>query len=256
MKLFGRILTGVFILLAICISDSFALSIEPARLELSIPAGRQRGKVVTIDNSDSPDPVHLKIYMEDVVFLPDGTTDYPPAGSTEYSCSKWIKVIPEEIDVPAKRSMNVRVNVAVPEGARGGYYGMLFFETTPTVNNGLGINFRLGGLVDVSVTGTEERKASLANITWDRPNTVEIQVFNEGNVLIRPKGKIKIFDSRNKRVALADFNPQGWGVLPKSSRVLKAQLKESLKSGQYRLRAEIDYGTKYLLGGELQFENQ
>lgn len=233
------------------IQDIYAFSIEPARIELSIPAGRQRGRTITVDNSKSDEPLHLKIYMADVIFLPDGTNDFPLAGSTEFSCANWVKVIPEEIDVPPRKLQNVRLNIAVPANAKGGYYGMLFFEAGSTASQGLNFNFRIGGLVDVNVPNTEERKASLANIALNSPKELEADIFNEGNVLLRPKGKIKIFDTKGKRIKQIDFNSRGWGVLPKSMRKFYADLDTPLTKGQYKIKFEIDYGTKYLLGAEL-----
>lgn len=253
MIMLKRLLYVAAILFSLCplVQEVYAFSIEPARIELSIPAGKQRGKAVTIDNTQSDEPLHLKIYMTDVIFLPDGTNDFPAAGTTEGSCANWVKLIPEEIDVPARKSVNVRINVSVPADAKGGYYGMLFFESSSTVTQGLNFNFRVGGLVDVSVTNTEERKASIANIALNTSKQIEVAIFNDGNVLLRPKGKVKIFDARGKRVKQLDFNPQAWGVLPKSTRKFYADLDTPLAKGEYRIRVEVDYGTRYLLGAEL-----
>lgn len=248
------ILGALFLILCFLVlrQEAYAFSVEPARIELSIAPGRQRGRTVTIDNSRSDESLHLKIYMQDVVFLPDGTNDFPAAGSTSWSCANWVTVIPEEIDVPAAKTRNVRINISVPLEAKGGYYGMLFFESSSAVIQGLGINFRIGGLVDVTVSGSEERMAKLANISFDNNKQgIGIDIFNEGNVLMRPKGRIKILDARGKKIRELQFNPEGWGVLPKSMRKFYTSLNQPLAKGEYRLRAEIDYGTKYLIVGEL-----
>lgn len=234
---------------------AYAFSMDPARIELTIAGGRQKGKAVTIDNSRSDQTLHLKVYVTDVIFLPDGTNDFPPAGSTERSCAGWVKIIPEEIDIPAGKTQSVRVNVSVPQGAAGGYYGIVFFESASTsVEGGLNINFRVGGLLDVTVANTEVRQAKLTGISFTKPNYIDVDIFNEGNILIRPKGKIKILDSRGKKIKQLDFNPQGWGILPKSLRKFRSELKETLSSAKYRLKLEIDYGVKYLLVGELPIE--
>lgn len=239
------------ILLSLAAGEAYAFSIEPARVELSIPAGRQRGKAITIDNSRSDEPLHLKIYMQDVLFLPDGTNDFSVAGSTPYSCASWVRIVPEEIDVPAGKTQDIRIHVAVPAEARGGYYGMLFFESSSGTGQGLNINFRIGGLLDITVSNTEERLAKIVNFALNTPRQIGLDIFNEGNVLLRPKGKIKIFNAKGKRVKQVDFNLQGWGVLPKGMRKFSTELGQPLPSGQYLLKAEIDYGTKYLLVAEL-----
>jgi hypothetical protein len=235
--------------------EVYAFGIEPARLGLSIPAGRQRGRTVTIDNSNSDSPLHIKIYVQDIIFLPDGTCDFPPAGSTEWSCTNWLKVTPEEIDIPAGKTQDVRVNVFVPADAQGGYYAMVFFESGPAyIEQGLGINFRLGALVEVIIPNTELFKAKLANISFLKPNNIQVGIFNEGNLLIRPKGKIKVLDSQGKKIRQLDFNTQRLGILPKTLRKFYLELDKPLAKGQYRLKAEVDYGTRYLLVGELPIE--
>jgi hypothetical protein len=251
MKRLFYILLTIMLFFTVAKHEACAFSIEPARIELSIPAGKQKGKAITIDNSMSDEPLHLKIYMQDVVFLPDGTNDFPPAASTVYSCANWVKIIPEEIDMPAGKTQNIRISVSVPAQAKGGYYGMLFFESSAGTAQGLNINFRIGGLVDITVTNTEERSAKIGNIALNTPKQIDIDIFNEGNVLLRPKGKIKIFDTRGKRIKQIDFNLQSWGVLPKSMRKFHTELDRPLSQGQYTIKAEIDYGTRYLLVAEL-----
>lgn len=247
----------IYVIMILFINQEvYAFSIEPARLEFSISTGRQKGRTVTIDNSKSDEPLHLKIYAQDIIFLPDGTHDFPPAGSTQWSCANWLRVIPEEIDIPAGRTQNVRVNISVPAAdVQGGYYAMLFFESSPTyIEQGLGINFRLGALVEVIIPKTELFKAKLANLSFFKPDNIQVDIFNEGNVLIRPKGKIKVLDSQGKKLRQLDFNLQRLGVLPKTLRKFYLELAQPLAKGRYRLKAEIDYGTRYLLVGELPIE--
>jgi hypothetical protein len=251
MTKYSRALVCVLLWSVALVTEIYAFSIEPGRIELVIPPGRQRGKTVTVDNRDSDEPLHLKVYVTDVIFLPDGTNDFPQPGATTWSCAKWVRMTPDEIDVPAKKTQTVRINVAVPEGAQGGYYGMLFFESgAPSTTKGLSINFRVGGLIDITVSGTEQRSAKVAHISLSNPKKIEVGIFNEGNVLARPKGKVKIMDARGKRIQQLEFNPRGWGVLPRSLRKLYVDLDKPLASGQYTVRVEVNYGTKYLLVGE------
>ena len=235
---------------------AFSFSLEPARIELSVPVGKRRGKVVLVNNTRAEQSLHVKIYVQDVVYLPDGTNDYVPPGSTEWSCASWLSITPTELDVSAGKSAEVRVSAVAPEGAQGGHYAIVFFETSPTYTEqqGVGVNFRLGALTEVVVPKTEQHQATLAKMSLTKPREVGVDIFNEGNVLVRPKGKVKIFDQHGKRVGQVDFNPQRLGVLPKTLRSFQVPLdRVSLSRGTYRVKAEIDYGTKYLLVGELPF---
>jgi len=244
----------VLILPLLFIQEVKAFSIEPSRIELDISAGKQKGKTVIIDNSKSDEPLHIKVYAQDIMYLPDGTNDFLAPGTTEWSCANWIKAIPEELDIPPGKTQAVRLSLAVPEQARGGYYAMVFFESGPTMVQGLGINFRIGALLDLTVSGTEYRKAELADISFIKPRKIEIDIFNEGNILMRPKGVIKILNAQGRKIKQFDFNPPRLGVLPKSLRKFYSELPEALAAGTYRIKAEIDYGTKYLLVAELPIE--
>ena len=234
-------------------AHAFSFNVEPSRIELFIPAGKQRGKSVTINNSRADAAVHIKVYAQDIVFLQDGTNNFLSPGATAWSCAKWIRVVPDEIDIPAGQAQDVRVSVTTPEGAAGGYYAMLFFESAPSyAEQGMGVNFRIGALTQVTIPGTETYQAKLADVSVAE-KALRIEIFNEGNVLARPKGKIKLFDAQGKKVAQYDFNQQGVGVLPKTLRQFHTDL-GTLAAGSYRLKAEIDYGAPYLLVGERSVE--
>lgn len=237
---------------------AFSFSVNPTRIELAVPAGKQRGKAVRLDNTRSDTSVHIKVYVQDVLFLPDGTGNFPAPGTTDWSCASWIQVVPQELDIPPGQSQQVRLSVAVPSGTLGGHYAMVFFESSPSyVERGVGVNFRIGSLVQVTVPGTEVYQAKLADFLVDG-SKARLHLFNDGNLLIRPQGKIKVFslDGRQqKKVAQLPFNPTGLGVLPKTLRVFTVPL-DTLPIGQYHLRAEIDYGTRYLLVGERDVERK
>ena len=231
---------------------AFSFSVEPSRIELSIPAGKRRGKTVTVDNSKSDRPMHLKVYVQDVAYLPDGTNDFLPVGSTAWSCASWLQTTPTELDIPAGQTAEVRVSALVPAEARGGHYAIIFFETTPSyTEKGIGVNFRIGALVEITVPQTQVYQAKLVNLTWAPSQHIAVGLFNQGNVLVRPKGRLKILDHQGKVVVQQAFNPNRLGVLPGTTRQFDAPVEQALAPGSYRLRAEIDYETAQLLVGEL-----
>ena len=246
-------LIGLISLFAFC-QEGFAFSIEPSRIEISVPAGGRRGKTILVDNSGSDIALHLKVYTQDINYLPDGSNEFLTPGTTQWSCAEWIDVMPSELDIPAGQTAKVRLSVAAPVDVRGGYYAIVFFESQPLYyQQGIGVNFRLGGLVAVTISKTELRQGRLADISFLPPQEVEISIFNEGNVLIRPQGKVKIFNYRGKRLQQLDFNPSRLGILPKTLRKFNLELEKPLAKDDYRLKVEIDYGAKYLLLGELPF---
>lgn len=233
---------------------AFGFNVEPARVEVAVPAAGRRGKTLAVHNARTDQSLHLTIYVRDVSHLPDGTHDFPPPGSTERSCAKWIQVVPSELDIPAGETATVRVSINAPERAEGGYYAMIFFESGPSyTERGIGVNFRVGAFVDVRIPKTEVYQAKLANLSVPQADEVVVELSNDGNALIRPRGKVKIFDAQNRRIAEVAFNPQRVGVLPQATRAFPVKLDQPLARGVYQVRVEIDYGTRYLLVGELPF---
>lgn len=250
-----KLFLGLIIFLIFLTTDAFPFSIEPARLELVIPAGRQKGKSILIDNTKEDSPAHIKIYAQDITYLPDGTHDFLNPGSTPWSCSRWIKVVPEELDIPAGKAKSVRISVEVPPEAKGGGYAILFFEVgAPSLIKGIGVNLRIGAMVLVTIPGTEIYKAKLSNLSFSKPKDIQASIFNEGNLLIRPEGEVKILDSRGKRIKKVDLNPNGLGILPQTLRKFNVQLDKALPKGKYTLKTEVDFGEEYLLMGELPIE--
>ena len=231
-----------------------SFSIEPARVELSVPAGKQRGKVVRLNNTRSNAPLHVKVYVQDVVFLPDGTSDFLPSGSTDWSCASWIRFAPQELDIPAGRDSEVRVSVMAPPNAQGGHYAVVFFEASPSYQEegGVGVNFRLGAFTEVVVPKTEVYRLHVGDLAVSPTGEVKAGLFNDGNVLVRPKGRVKVMDGQGRKVAQLPFNPNRLGILPNTLRQFPMQL-EPLRAGNYRLRTEIDYGAPKIAVGECSF---
>lgn len=237
-------------------AEAFSFSVEPSRVEISVPAGKTRGKTVRVKNLVEDSSTHLKVYFQDVIFKPDGSNDFPEPGSTAWSCAKWLQVVPQEVDLGPGKFEDVRLSVSVPEGSTGGHYAMVFFETSaPYYEQGLGVNFRIGAIVQVTVPDTEVYQAKLADIRIASPKDFQVDIFNDGNLLVRPKGKVKVFNEQSKRVAQWDFNTQTLGILPKSLRTFHIT-PAALSAGSYRLKVEIDYGSRYLLVGEKPFTVQ
>ena len=249
-------LAGVVIVLAATPAAwAFGFSVEPTRAELSVPAGKRRGQTLTVRNAKPDEAIHLRIYARDVLYMPEGKIEFPPAGSTEWSCASWIQVAPAELDVPAGSSRDVRISVTAPLDATGGRYAMVFFETGASyATEGIGVNFRVGALIETVIRGTEERQAQLKDLVIASPSEIDVSLFNDGNILIRPTGQIKVFDAGGKKVAQVLFNPTMLGVFPKTLRNITSKLDPPLPPGPYRLRVEVDYGVPTLLVGERSFQ--
>ena len=237
------------------IAWAFGFGVDPARVSISAAAGKRRGQTLTVKNAKLDAPVHLTVYIRDVSFLPDGTHEFPAPGSTDWSCASWIAVMPKELDIPANSSQEVRVSVAIPEGAAGGHYAMIFFETKPSyAEQGIGVNFRIGVLVEAIVPGTEHYGATLKDLAFAPPKNAVAALFNDSNLLIRPEGVVKVFDGAGKKIRQVPLNPNNLGILPKALRTFPIELGDRLPDGRYQLKVEVDYGAPTLIVGERAFQ--
>ena len=234
---------------------AFGFSVEPARVQLSVPPGKRRGQTLTVRNAKTDSAIHLTTSIRDIVHAPDGTHDYPEPGSTAWSCASWIRVVPEELEIPPKSTRDVRVSVEAPPDAQGGRYAIIFFETGPSYEEqGIGVNFRVGALVEAVIPGTAHYDATLRDVSFVSPSSIRVDLLNASNLLVRPKGPIKVFDAVGKKVRTLPFNPNLLGVLPQSLRQFSTPIEDPLPAGSYRLKVEVDYGARTLIVGERSFQ--
>ena len=266
-----RIYGSLFVLLFIFIiaSDVFAFrfNVSPSRIELTINPGEKKNSYITVRNTHSQIPINIKAYVEDVINAPDGEIDFLPPGTTPWSCAEWIKLKPDGFSLAPGQEQVVKLQVKVPPKARGGYYGITFFELLiPSTKAGdiqASTALRIGAVVLIDIAGTTEHKAKLTllkgvNLEKEGVTVSEVScmIKNLGNLLIRPKGTIQILDIHQEEQEILELNPEKGGILPGMSRTFTVTCKETLGEGQYVIRALIDYGGEELLGGQASFINR
>lgn len=240
------------------------MNIDPARAEISVKPGEEKSGVITVLNYDETTSTRIKAYVQDLVYLPDGSNDFLTLGSTPWSLGGWIKIGPTEFDIPPGKQEAVRYIISVPKDAKGGRYGVVFFETITPPSQvkeiGATVNVRLGTVLLVTVEGTKVVKARLTGMGTGEDKEkgfgISWTVYNDSNILVRPFGQIKIIDSAKKEIAAIDANKDKSGVLPKTSRKFTTYYKDASKlpKGEYYGQIVLDYGGEALLGGQTKFK--
>jgi P pilus assembly chaperone PapD len=271
MRRITRIKNTVF-LIAVSISlflpdysaHAFKMNVDPPRVELSLKPGKEAGGSITVVNHDEFNPIHVKVYINDLVYLPDGSNDFLPEASTPWTVSDWLKIGPTEFDIPPEGKVKVRYIAEVPKGVTGGRYGVAFFEVSPPLaalegRTGAAINVRLGTIFLITAGGTEKYIAGLQDVSVGKPDEngafdISCTVKNGGNVLIRPNGPVKIIDSSNKEIAELKLNRAKTGVLPGTDRQFSIKYdRKKLPPGEYFVQVVLDYGGEDFLGGQIGF---
>lgn len=261
----GVSLFSVILLVVIAACPSaFALkmNIDPPRVVISVKPGEETTGFVSVLNYDEEGPIHVKAYVQDLVYLPDGSNDFLPLESTPWSIAEYLKIGPTEFDIGPGQQEMVRYIVTVPEGATGGFYGVVFFEvaTPPSqfTQAGANVNVRLGSIFLLTASGTEDIEAKLKSITITEPNndvplTVSASVYNGGNIIARPFGTVKIIDEKEVVVAEFPINEKKGGIFPKTNGAFQAKYEKNIEKGTYFAQVVLDYGGDVLLGGQKKF---
>jgi len=241
------------------------LNINPPRVLITTPEGGESSGYVTILNYDDKGPLHIKTYMNDLVYLPDGSNDFLPLESTPWTVSGWLKIAPTEFELGPGEERQVRYMVNVPEGAKGGRYGVVFFEVSPSLKDlegmtGATVNVRLGSIFLITVEGTEIYEAELQNINVGKPDKnggfdISCTIKNKGNILVRPNGPVKIIDSKKNEIAELKLNEIASGVLPNTNRKFSVRYDgQKLAPGEYYVQVVLDFGGTEYLGGQIAFK--
>jgi len=254
----------IFLFLMNFSAYAIKMNIDPPRVKLSISPGGTESGYVTVLNYDQNETIHVKVYVNDLVYAPDGSNDFLPEGTTPWTAADWLKIGPTEFDLGPSDQMKVRYVVEVPEDAKGGRYGVVFFEISPpadelSATTGASINIRLGSIFFVTVKGAESYDVELQGLKVSKPDEdgafdISCTVRNNSNILVRPSGPVKIIDSSKTEVAELLLNSQDGGIFPRTNREFTVRYdKKKLAPGEYFVQAVLDYGGEDYLGGQISF---
>jgi len=219
------------------------LEIVPPEVTLSLPSGGYRTVGLRIKNQEDL-PFQLQMEFKDISYNNKGEPQLLDFGSTPYTLKDIITITPKEFLLAPLRGMrNVRFSFTIPRTISGGLYGTLIIKA-----HSVGKGFILSGEkeVDIAVSITNTEKPSLkinkVNIT---PNEKQIHIFlelfNDGNILLKPEGEVKISNMQFEEVRRSSF--ERLSVLPGRSLELISTC-SSLPSGRYKVTIKIDYGIK------------
>ena len=217
------LLFGSFLLFLLLFCESpeavSIISVDEAKIRLSITPGSAKSGSINIDNPTG-DSKYIRVYLEDWYYLPsaDGSKEFKPAGTTEFSCANWISFAPAEFNLAPYGRQVVHYTVKVPKDAKAGHYAILFFEHTrppgTPVGKGVdvGVAIRVGTLMYIEPEGTIDRSAKLYNLLVERESSedeliVSLDFKNTGNVDLTAAGSFDIIDKAGMVFARGEFNP-------------------------------------------------
>lgn len=219
------------------------LRISPTRTDLSLVPGDTREVTQTVRNV-TQNSVTVEPVLND--FESDGLSGEPrligdPEEVSAYTLREFI-VIPDPFDLGPGEEREVAINLNLPDDASpGAYFGSVIYRATPqgsTSDDGqVALVASVGSLVLLEVPGDIVEQIEIQDISaylgdnsgslfTKKPDSIGIQIENQGNSFSQPFGKVIVKDWRGNDVytyELNDNSPRA-NILPNSTRLFLEEL--------------------------------
>lgn len=203
-----------------------ALTISPARVEISADPGTTVSGVLTLMNEEGYEKVY---YSSSQNFEAQGESGTPAFTSSNEGLASWINLSPSLSFTKGKgQEMKVPFTITVPKDADpGGYFAAIFFSTIPSVGKGdVSVGAKVGSLVLLHVNGNIKQDASILGFTTSDnsffytalPISFSYRFNNNGGDRINPTGSITIRDTVWITTTKLAANPTQGNILPGSVR--------------------------------------
>jgi hypothetical protein len=245
-------LAGGFFLFQV--SPAFAqLALDKREIKLEAKPGERVSGSVTVINASNKD-VTLKTYCEDFAYKTPylGFKTLLPLGSTEYSLGKWITLATPVFLVPAKGKQEVQYTINVPKDAKGGYYGVLFFEKGEGAvagEKGIGIIEKIGCSFFLETTD-KVKNFKLDDVSVGKDG-IQGVLYNLGNVILISQGTFYIMDA--KGIVADRGNINKYYLPPGEKASFTVKVSNQVLPGKYTLVINFDMEAGKALIKEVDF---
>jgi len=221
----------VFASLFLFASQALALTLSPARLEISGNPGQTLSADLILINTEAQPQTYYSSYA---AFEAEGETGAPKfvEGATD-GLSTWMSA-PSSVTLQGLETKKVQLVIRIPKDADpGGNFAAIFWSTQQPAGAGgsqVSIGAKLGTLVLLRVNGdVKEGGALLSYGTADNqsfftslPVSFTYRFQNSGNDRVKPAGTISINNILGIGAATINANDKDGNVLPQSIRKFTA----------------------------------
>jgi hypothetical protein len=204
----------------------YALTISPARVEISGDPGATVGGEFTLINEQSTTQTFYPSYEN---FTAQGETGSPAFSTDPSGLDTWLSVPEKSVTIAPGQIMTVPYYIVIPKDAEpGGYFAAIFWSTTPpSAESGqVSIGAKIGMLVLLSVNGNVRESAGITQFDKNGhsffyetlPVTLRYKFHNAGGDRVQPKGTMTIRDTVFLPAAHLNANQSIGNILPNSTR--------------------------------------
>lgn len=234
----------VLLLLAIAPASLLAQSIAlaPAQIVEDFKPGVPFEYALNVQNKGSQS-VDLHVQITDFWYNEKNEKLFSAPGTSPRSAANWIQFVPETFQVPPGTTQQMKAVITPPSDARGGYYAVLFVESTPVPTNKqtddgrrIFTNMRLGCLVLLTAKDTAQYNVNVNDLKIALPDAnqslrLTYDIDNESNTHIFTQGRLAILDPQQKLVAKAESDVKRF--LPGEKDSMKVDWTGDLPAGDY-----------------------
>ena len=217
--------------------EAISLRVDKTRIRVKIKPGEVYTGTINVDNPQSS-PITVKAYLQDFLYVEPfhGEKKFFPAGSTSTSCSSIFQFTPKEFIIPAFARRKINFTVKMPLESQGGYYGVLFIETTAgkvkqaqTIVN---VSAKIGVLLLLE-SANSKRVFEIKNIYPTSSLLIKGEVYNRGDVVLKIDAPYYVLNSQG--VVKLRGNIKTIYLPPQQQAYFKIPISPTLPSDTYTL---------------------
>lgn len=233
----------------LCVAQN--LGIHPTTLNFTLTNGQSETQVINISNG-SAKKVQYRLYLNDWLRDTTGGHIYYEPNSISRSCSRWLTVNKNFVELEPGQSVQISVKMTVPDSSEASSemkWSMLFIETveeqvnqasktaSATVRNLL----RLGVHIYQTPPNVNNKELKVYDLkaAATPANTYQIYCENTGGVMVDCKSYIEITSPDGKKSKL---EPVEFPMFPSQKRYVTFELPKNLPKGKYSALAVVDGG--------------
>ncbi|HEV2349676.1 MAG TPA: hypothetical protein VG028_07520 [Terriglobia bacterium] len=239
-----------------------SLALAPAEVQYTFKPGQPfQFELNVANNGDTA--VTMQVNVTDLWYNAKNEKLFNPPGSSPRSAANWIEFVPRQFEAPAHGTGHVKVVVTPPLQASGGYYAVLFVESTPQLvsaataeKKAVYANIRLGSLLLLNAENSDDYKVNISDFRFtppaaSQPLQLDFLLDNQSNTHVFPETRVAILDAGHNLIAKTEGEIKRF--LPQQSDRISVSWAGSLPPGTYSAILTVLYGQDKVLTQEFPF---
>lgn len=228
------------------------LGVYPTTLDFSLANAQSEAQVINISNG-SDKKVQFRLYLNDWIRDADGGHQYYDANTLPRSCSRWISLNRNFVELDPGKSTQITVKLTVPDSMEATSqmkWSMLFIETVQEQDNMTNKNaaatvrnlLRIGVHIYQTPPTVTQKEIKILDLKAvdTLPNVYQIACQNTGEIMLECKSYLELTSlagGKKTRLDATDFP-----IFPDQKRFITFNLPKDMPKGKYSALGVIDGG--------------